>query len=128
MCTLAGQLSAATCRWLLLIGELDRRKAYENCLTLCAFHHRLVHDGGWRIDGDSAESSNLTFIGPHGRTVDEIGERPRPATGQLPVDPRIDADTIATAEGGRCDLDLAITAIASISTYGAPRDFNASPG
>ena len=24
-----GQLSAATCRWLLLIGELDRRKAYE---------------------------------------------------------------------------------------------------
>ena len=30
MCTLAGQLSAATCRWLLLIGELDRRKAYEH--------------------------------------------------------------------------------------------------
>ena len=29
MCTLAGQLSAATCRWLLLIGELDRRKAHE---------------------------------------------------------------------------------------------------
>ena len=29
VCTLAGQLSAATCRWLLLIVELDRRKAYE---------------------------------------------------------------------------------------------------
>ena len=29
VCTLAGQLSAATCRWLLLIAELDRRKAYE---------------------------------------------------------------------------------------------------
>ena len=100
----------------------------DNCLTLCAFHHRLVHDGGWRIDGDSAESLNLTFIGPHGRTINEIGERPRPAHEQLPVDSTIDADTIATAEGGRYDLDLAITAIASISTSGAPRDFGASQG
>ena len=99
----------------------------DNCLTLCAFHHRLVHDGGWRIHGDSAESSNLTFIGPHGRTINEIGERPRPAHGQLPVDSTIDAHTIATAEGGRSDLDLAITAIASISTSGAPRDFEGEP-
>ena len=82
-----------------------------------------MHEGGWRIHGDSAESLNLTFIGPHGRTINEIGERPRPAHEQLPVDPTIDADTIATAEGGRCDLDLAITAIASISTSRAPRDF-----
>ena len=75
---------------------------------------RLAHHG------DSAESPNLTFIGPHGRTVNEIGERPRPAHERLPVDSTIDADTIATAEGGRCDLDLAITAIASISTSERP--------
>ena len=42
----------------------------DDCLTLCAFHHRLVHEAGWRIHGDSAESPNLTFVGPHGRTVD----------------------------------------------------------
>ena len=29
VCTLAAQLSAATCRWLLLIAELDRRRAHE---------------------------------------------------------------------------------------------------
>ena len=98
----------------------------DNCLTLCTFHHRLVHEGGWRIRGDFLESSNLTFIGPHGRTVNGIDERPRPADEQLPVDSTIDANTIATAEGSRFDLDLAITAIASTSTSGAPRDFEGS--
>jgi hypothetical protein len=83
-----------------------------NCVTLCTFHHRLVHEGGWRIQGDSAESRALTFVSPHGRVVGEHDE-PREPTSSLPVDPRIDHHTADTAEGGRLDLDLAITALES---------------
>src|SRR5947207_816524 len=42
-----------------------------NCFQLCTFHHRLVHEGGWRIAGDPAESSGLTFVSPRGRRITE---------------------------------------------------------
>ena len=39
----------------------------QNLTALCPFHHRLVHEGGWTIDGDPA--GRLTFTGPTGRIL-----------------------------------------------------------
>jgi hypothetical protein len=36
----------------------------SNLVALCPFHHRLVHEGGWEIEGDPL--GRLTFIRPNG--------------------------------------------------------------
>jgi hypothetical protein len=97
-------------------GATDR----DNCLTLCAFHHRLVHEGGWRIVGDSAESRALVFISPNGRAISEVADAPVPCNAALPRASDIDAGTITTAEGGRIDVDLAITALCTMRARAAP--------
>lgn len=28
---------------------------YDNLVTLCGYHHRLIHDGGWTVHGDPAD-------------------------------------------------------------------------
>lgn len=38
-----------------------------NLCALCHFHHRLVHEGGWDIEGDP--TGRLTFVAPHGRRI-----------------------------------------------------------
>src|SRR5690606_7577983 len=45
----------------------------DNLVGLCWHHHDLVHDGGWRIEGDP--EAELTFESPTGRRV---GSRPQP--------------------------------------------------
>lgn len=81
----------------------------DNLVLLCTFHHRLVHLGFWRVRGRA--DAELVFTAPNGRTV---AEQPRPLSGKgsLPG-PSVDATTIATAEGGRLDLDCAVTALVS---------------
>jgi hypothetical protein len=87
----------------------------DNCVMLCTFHHRLVHEGGWRIVGDSAQARELVFVSPTGRIVDERDPvASSPPTPPLRRDRRIDAHTIATAEGGRLDLDAAILGLVSL--------------
>ncbi len=39
----------------------------DNLMWLCPAHHRLVHDGGWSIEGDL--DAPLTFVRPDGRRV-----------------------------------------------------------
>ncbi len=54
---------------------------YENLVMLCGLHHRMVHEGNWKIDGDP--NTELRFIGPDGREFsqgppglsDEVRER-----------------------------------------------------
>jgi hypothetical protein len=57
------------------------RTSVSNCILLCDFHHRLVHEGGWRVEwwGDGIP----VFIDRKGGTNYE-GRR-RPPT--LPEDP-----------------------------------------
>ncbi len=43
----------------------------DNLASLCTYHHRLVHEGGWRITGDP--NHELIFLRPDGRPY-----RPRP--------------------------------------------------
>jgi hypothetical protein len=52
-----------------------------NCLLLCAHHHRLVHEGGWRVAwwGDAA-----VFRDPRGHEHHDGGWKP-PAIGAEPV-------------------------------------------
>jgi hypothetical protein len=39
----------------------------ENLVLLCGAHHRFVHEGGWRIEGDP--SGELGFVHPDGREL-----------------------------------------------------------
>ena len=50
----------------------------DNLLCLCWHHHRLVHEGGWRIRKDAEH--RLRFIRPDGRS---LTDRP------IPLDPRV---------------------------------------
>ena len=76
----------------------------DNLILLCTFHHRLLHTTGWRVRG-------RVFIDPRGRELSERVEPPvAPA---LRLAPSINAGTISTADGGRMDLDHAITALVS---------------
>ena len=38
-----------------------------NLLLLCGAHHRFVHEGGWRVEGDPA--GELRFVRPEGREL-----------------------------------------------------------
>jgi hypothetical protein len=84
----------------------------SNCALLCTFHHQAVHEGGWRVFGDARQHGQLIFLNPRGRRVHERVELPA-ATRAVETIPGIDAMTIATADGGRMDLDHAITALVS---------------
>jgi uncharacterized protein DUF222/HNH endonuclease len=51
----------------------------DNLVLLCGAHHRFVHEGGWRIEGDPA--GDLRFVHPDGRRlrVGPAGLRPEVA-------------------------------------------------
>jgi hypothetical protein len=45
-----------------------------NLLLLCAFHHRLIHEGQWRLDPDGA--GGWTATAPDGRRLHRPARRP----------------------------------------------------
>ncbi|MGV3758100.1 MAG: DUF222 domain-containing protein [Actinomycetota bacterium] len=51
-------------RWWRNEGPTDA----NNLVGLCWYHHRLVHQGGWTIDGNP-EQGDLTFTSPLGRRL-----------------------------------------------------------
>jgi hypothetical protein len=51
-------------RWWTRDGGLTEE---SNLVALCPFHHRLVHEGGWEIQGNPI--GRLTFTGPDGRRI-----------------------------------------------------------
>jgi len=58
-----------------------------NLVLLCSFHHRLVHEGGWRIAGHP--DCALTFLRPDG-TLPRFGAHPlRPEVRRRIIDPLI---------------------------------------
>lgn len=44
------------------------RTVIDNLVLLCRRHHRAVHEGGWKIEGDPA--GELRFIRPNGQVLD----------------------------------------------------------
>jgi hypothetical protein len=53
-----------------------------NCLLLCRFHHRLVHEAGWRVTVDAR--GRARFVDPRGFEHHD-GRRPRVVIGEDPV-------------------------------------------
>lgn len=50
-------------RWWIKGGPTDP----DNLVAFCGYHHRLVHEGGWRIEGDP--EGELRFVHPPGAVV-----------------------------------------------------------
>lgn len=50
----------------------------SNLISLCCWHHRLVHEGGWVILGDP--EGEVTFRSEFGR---ELRSKPNPLRGDI---------------------------------------------
>jgi hypothetical protein len=86
--------------------EVGGRTDMDNLLLLCPEHHRLFHEGGYRIDahGDGA----FTFRRPDGRTLGPPPLRARPGAA-----PAAAGDPRAQGGGERYDLGLTLDALVS---------------
>jgi hypothetical protein len=76
----------------------------DNLVSLCRFHHRAVHEGGFRIE--ALDDGALRFLNPHGDPIDNA----QPAWGQSPGDWReLPAGTFENKwRGERLDLSMAV--------------------
>jgi len=57
----------------------------DNLATLCGYHHRLVHEAGWKIEG--SPNGELIFIRPDGRPYQPRPDALRRETRQRLIDP-----------------------------------------
>ena len=53
--------------------ETGGRTDYNNLLLLCGTHHHLVHEGGWRLQGNAYD---FTIHHPNGDYFDRITRGP----------------------------------------------------
>jgi hypothetical protein len=89
-------------------GETSQR----NLVTLCRFHHRLVHEGGITIQ--ILDDGAFRFTRPNGRTFDSVPPTPQSDSTQLPLSNEqhgihINRETADTLwRGERMDYGLAV--------------------
>jgi hypothetical protein len=95
----------------------------ENLVELCWFHHRLVHEGGWKLRLD--ECGNVVVTNPAGNVIPSM--RPVPTSicalteRNAAVGLAIDADTVKPRwYGDPLDLDHITTALWCADHRGAP--------
>lgn len=81
-----------------------------NLVTLCAFHHHLVHEGGWRLEV-SPNGDGFVATSPDGRRIGETAEPGRPVSADT-VTRSLDAlhigvgpETLWRGTGERMDRD-----------------------
>jgi hypothetical protein len=85
------------------------RTSSDNLVLLCRRHHRLVHEGGFRVEHDG--EGGLVFYTPQGAVIPDV-PRPVPATAWLPEQVaahgiRVSAETPVPAwQGERMDLAM----------------------
>jgi hypothetical protein len=97
----------------------------DNLLLLCRRHHRLVHEGGYKVDADGRFSypwgGELEPVPrlPSGH-LDDLLERNRPLS--------IDRDTCATGTGERLDLAYVVDVMFEIDRSAARRSVAACGG
>jgi hypothetical protein len=80
----------------------------DNLVLLCGFHHRLLHEGGFRMSMDA--DSGPRFFAPHGQ---EILTVPAPASPPILALPPIDDPDVNLCqwEGEPVDYDAAVDAM-----------------
>src|SRR5437763_447596 len=61
-------------RWWIRGGPTDP----DNLAAICGYHHRLVHEGGWRVEGDPEEERR--FVHPLGKV---LSTRPVPLRSEV---------------------------------------------
>ncbi len=89
----------------------------ENLVLLCYQHHRVVHEGGYTVEGDA--ESGIRFRNRHGIVWPLAPPRPPPGRADdLLADNQahglqIDPDTNRNGSFGDLDLPLVVTAVAS---------------
>jgi HNH endonuclease len=115
ICELAGHLAAATCRFLVLLADFDARRAdlhhivhrvnggrtdLDNLISLCPYHHKLVHDRGYAIAGPPG-GAEFAFYRPDGTPLPASPSLPEPGgpIGQA-HDADIAPDTIIPGQAG----------------------------
>jgi hypothetical protein len=84
-----------------------------NLVLLCRRHHRLVHEGGWRLD------RRLRFYDPRGRPFPTVPRLPRGDPGELLRRQRelgIDAGAYETGEGQPMELGAVVDLLLATST------------
>ncbi len=95
--------------------------ALSNLVTLCGRHHRLVHDGGWKLSLShggqlrvvSADGSELAAVARAGS-----GSTAGLATSNAGRGVRLSPDAL-TGDGDPCDIGLAIDALLCLASQGA---------
>ncbi|MFM7685695.1 MAG: DUF222 domain-containing protein [Actinomycetota bacterium] len=80
----------------------------DNLVSLCAYHHRLVHEGGWRITGNP-DNGVLTFTSPTGHSVSTARtDQPCGTAEAVLAKGRTAADGRGQWAGDRLDLGVAV--------------------
>jgi HNH endonuclease len=124
ICELAGHLAAATCRFLVLLADFDARvdlhhiqhwvnggrTDLDNLISLCSYHHKVVHDRGYLVAAPPPGGGTFTFYRPDGSPLPVCPPLPEPNSGiDTAHDADITPDTIIPPwYGERLDLDHAI--------------------
>ena len=93
---------------------------FVNLILLCSRHHRLVHEGGYRIE--TPADHVFTFFDPHGRPIPEVPPA-TPATGPSLTRRNDAAGLTVTAEscrslGGGEPYDLGMTIDVLVAAQG----------
>jgi hypothetical protein len=96
--------------------------ALENLVQLCSYHHRLVHEGGFRVE--SSGRGSVRFRRPDGRVLAPAPEC-RPARGPALAEQHrargiaVDADTCRPLSAGdRLDYGLAVEVLTAKAMAG----------
>src|SRR5687768_9324764 len=87
----------------------------SNLVSLCRFHHRAVHEGGF--DVQILDDGALRFVAPDGQAVDQLMpgcQQPLGDSSRLPVGKLVDC-----WRGDRMDLDLAVDVMMQKSRKGS---------
>jgi hypothetical protein len=89
----------------------------SNLVSLCRFHHRAVHEGGFNVE--ILDDGALRFADPHGEPVDHVQPGSSQPPGDLNQIPK--GEFIQTWRGDRMDLDLAVDVLIQQSLVYARR-------
>lgn len=95
----------------------------DNVVGLCWEHHRLVHEGGWNIEGDP--NHEISFVSPDRRR--RLPSRPQPIHPKIRIQLREIARAWGTEAGSTGALRSGGTARAPVRRHG-PRSPARSPG